>query len=448
MRHRFRLVVIGSGVAGATVAYRCRRESWTVAVVDSHPFGGTCELRGCDPKKVLMGAADAIDAVRRLKGAGIDGDVRLDWASLMRFKRTFTDPVPQKSEAAFAKVGIATYHGRARFVEPLCLQVGDDMLEAEHVVIAAGSKPAPLPIEGADSLTFSDQFLNLETFPQKLLFIGGGFISLEFAHVAARAGAEATILEMTPRILPRFDPDLVAMLAAATQDAGIGIETGAQVQRMERQNSRLLVTTSAADGVKTRAVDMVVHGAGRIPDIEDMGLETIGVARNAQGVAVNEYLQSVTQPAVFAAGDAASTQYPQLTPVAMREGEIVAENLLHGNRLKVDSPAAAVIFTLPPLASVGLTEESARARGLRFRVHFEETSSWYSSRRIREKHSGAKVLLEEGTGRIIGAHLLGRGAEELINVFALAMEMGLDARNMHQPLFAYPTMGSNIAYLV
>ena len=161
MTRKFDLVVIGTGSAASAVASRCRSAGWQVAIIDSRPFGGTCALRGCDPKKVLVGAAEAVDWVRRMKGKGIRGEeLRIDWQELMRFKRSFTEPVPKNREGGFAKAGIAAFHGRARFVGPTSVQVNDDVLEGRYVVIAAGQKPADLKIHGTEHLTTSERFLD------------------------------------------------------------------------------------------------------------------------------------------------------------------------------------------------------------------------------------------------------------------------------------------------
>jgi len=190
MRKQFDLIVIGTGSAASTVAHECRSAGWDVAIIDSRPFGGTCALRGCDPKKVLVGIAEIVDQVRRMNGLGVGAEnTRIKWSELMRFKRSFTDPVPKNSERSFAKAGIAPFHGRARFVDSTTVEVGEDVLVGRYVVIATGAMPRKLGIQGEQYVTTSDQFLELETLPQRIVFIGGGYISFEFAHVAARAGA-------------------------------------------------------------------------------------------------------------------------------------------------------------------------------------------------------------------------------------------------------------------
>ncbi|MGH9711844.1 MAG: dihydrolipoyl dehydrogenase family protein [Candidatus Acidiferrales bacterium] len=450
MTKKFDLVAIGTGSGASAVASRCRSAGWQVAIVDSRPFGGTCALRGCDPKKVLVGAAEVIAWVRRMKGKGIRTEqLRIDWQELMRFKRSFTEPVPKHREEGLAKAGIATFHGRARFVGQTTVQVGNDVLEGRYTVIATGQKPANLKIFGAEHLTTSDQFLELDDLPRRIVFIGGGYVAFEFAHVTARAGSQVTILHRGARPLPRFDPDLVGQLVNQTRELGIGVELGTQAEGLEKCSGKLTVHASASGEKRTYQADMVVHAAGRVPEIDDLNLEAAGVQWDSRGVKVNEFLQSVSNPAVYAAGDASASGGPPLTPVAGYEGMIVAANLLKENHQKPNYLGIpTVVFTVPALASVGLSEREAGKQGRQIRIKKEMTSSWYASRRVGETHSGFKVLVEEGTDRILGAHLLGGGAEEVINLFAVAMRSGMRATDLKQMLFAYPTHGSNLPYML
>ncbi|GIV78662.1 MAG: hypothetical protein KatS3mg050_3056 [Litorilinea sp.] len=449
MSQSFDLIVIGTGSAGSTVAHRCRQAGWSVAIVDSRPFGGTCALRGCDPKKVLVGAAHAADWVRRLQTEGIfTSDIHLDWPALMRFKRTFTDPVPANRLQSFRKAGIEPFQGRARFVDETAVQVGGETLQGRHVVIAAGARPATLGIPGEEHLATSTDFLALEHLPPRIIFVGGGYISFEFAHVAARAGAAVRILQRGEQPLKGFEPDLVARLVASSRNQGMEIHLHSEVQAIEKRGDEYVVLVRQEGTERTFQADLVVHGAGRVAEIDDLNLEAAGVAWERRGVTVNEYLQSVSNPAVYAAGDAAASG-PPLTPVAGMEGGIVARNLLEGNRHTPRYQGIpSVVFTIPPLAGVGLTEPAARAQGHRFQVKQEDTSSWYSSRRVKLKETGFKVLLEEGSERILGAHLLGPEADEAINLFALAMRQELPASALREQIYAYPTAASDISYMV
>lgn len=449
MQKPYDLVVIGTGSAAGVAASRCRAAGWTVAVIDSRPFGGTCALRGCHPKKMLVSAAEVMDANYRMAGKGVrTPNSAMDWPELMHFKRSDTEPVPQLSEQGFAEAGIDAYHGRARFVGPTTVAVGADKLEGRHVLIASGAKPAPLPFAGVDHLTTSDQFLELEALPARLIFVGGGYISFELAHIAARAGAQVTILHRSARPLKAFEPELVDLLVRRTRDLGVQVELDTEVCGIDKVGHRLNVNAQTQGRACQFTADLVVHGAGRVPEIDDLDLDTARVDRAPKGVAVNAYLQSVSNPVVYAAGDAAASG-PPLTPTAAHDGAVVAANLLEGNHQQPNyTGLASVVFTVPPLASVGLTEDVARAQDLQFQIHCQDTSSWFSTRRLGETTSGFKVVVEEGSNRILGAHLVGPHAEEVINIFAVAMRCEMRAEELKHVLFAYPTSASDIAHML
>lgn len=450
MNRKVDLIAIGTGSGASAAASKCRAAGWDVAIVDSRPFGGTCALRGCDPKKVLVGISDVFDWAGRMKGKGIQTEkLQMDWQKMMRFKRSFTEPVPRGREQMFAKAGIAAFHGRARFVGASAVQVGDDTLEGRYVLVATGQKPADLKIRGTEHLTTSEQFLELDELPKRILFIGGGYIAFEFAHVAARAGSQVTILHRGERPLERFDPDLAGEIVKRTREIGVDVQLGTEAKGMEKHSDGLTVLAVASGEKRTVQADMVVHAAGRVPEIDDLNLGAAGVEWDDRGVTVNEFLQSVSNPAVYAAGDAAASGGPPLTPVASFDGMVVASNLLKGNHEKPNYQAIpTVVFTIPPLASVGLSEHEAGKHGLKFRVHREMTSNWYSSRRVGETCSGFKTLVEEGTDRILGAHLLGGQAEEVINLFALAIRSGMRATDLRHAIFSYPTHGSDVPYML
>lgn len=447
MERRFDLVVVGTGVTSA-VASRCREAGWTVAVVDRRPFGGTCALRGCVPKKILVGAAEAVHHARDMAAIGVPAaGLTLDWPALMRFKRSLVKPTPQRTEQAWAKLGVEQFHGRARFVDATTLAVGDDHLIGRRVLIAAGAMPAPLKFPGADRLVTSEDFLNLDRMPRRLVFVGGGYIAFEFAHVAARAGAEVTIVHRGSRPLEPFDPDLVELLLRRTRELGIRVEVETDVRGIDSGATGLAVRGLQHGTERRFDADMVVHSAGRVPDLDDLDLDRAGVKREKRGVIVNEYLQSVSNAAVYAGGDAAASG-PALTPKADHDVGVLVGNLLEGKRRAVNYDGiASAVFTVPPLASAGLSEDAARAAGFKFRTTWQDTGGWFNTRRVGETASGFKVLVEEGSGRIIGAHVLGPDAAEVINIFAVAIRLRIPADDLKQVLFAYPTSGSDVRFM-
>ncbi len=450
MAETFDLIVIGTGAGGSAAAYRCRAAGWRVAVVDELPYGGTCALRGCDPKKVLVGAADLADWNRRMQGRGMTGDAHISWPDLMRFKRAFTDPVPADREKAFEKAGIATYHGPARFVGLDKLSVDGDVLAARHFVIAAGAKPRRLGIPGEEHLVTSTAFLELNRLPPRIAFVGAGYISFEFAHVARRAGAQATIVGRG-NPLQHFEPHLVARLVDHTRSLGIELRLDAEVAGIEQRGAGYRLRVNTQGRTEMVDADLVVHGGGRVPNTEELDLGTANIGAEPDGgVRVNEFLQSVTNPRVYAAGDAAASPGSlPLTPVAGYKGAIVASNLLQGNARTPDYRGIpSVVFTVPPLAGVGLTEAKAREQRLDIRVKTQDTSSWYSNRRVAETCAMFKVIVENQTDRVVGAHLLGPHAEEVINLFALAIRSGVPATDLKHLLYAYPTSGSDVPYML
>jgi len=331
MNKQYDLVVVGTGITSA-VATRCREAGWSVAVVDRQPFGGTCALRGCVPKKILVSAADAVQAARDLTGKGVPaGSLTIDWPELMRFKRSMIGGTTERTEQSWAKMGVEEFHGLARFVGSTTLAVGDDRLTGRHIVLAAGSVPGPLKFPGAERLVTSDRFLELDRMPSRVLFVGGGYISFEFAHVAARAGAEVTILHRGPRPLEGFDPDLVEMLVRRSRELGIKVEVGIDVSGVDAVGERLVVRGAQQGVEKSLETDLAVHGAGRVPELDALDLDAGGVKREKRGVTVNQFLQSVSNPAVYAGGDAAANG-PALTPKADHDVGVLTTNLLEGNK--------------------------------------------------------------------------------------------------------------------
>jgi len=442
------LVVIGSGTAAQVASARVRKAGRTVAVLDHRPFGGTCALRGCDPKKMLISGAEAIDAARRMQGHGVTGELRISWPELMAFKRTFTDPVPQKQEARYAAQGIDAFHGLARFTRPDAVTVAGHELKARRVLIATGARPVSLRFPGTEHIIKSDRFLELESLPQRIVLIGGGYIAAEFSHIAARAGAQVTVFQRGEHMLPHFDPELVSWLMVKFTELGLDVRTQSTVEGIEQTANGFVVHADGARGKQAVAADLVVHAAGRAPDLDELDLAAGHVAVSKGRLELNEYLQSVSNPSVYAAGDAASVG-PPLTPVSSHDGKVVAANILEGNRHRPDYRGVpSVAFTVPPIASVGLKESQAQAQGLKFKVKSENKPNWFTARRLAERVYGYKTLVEEGTGQVLGAHIVGPQADEVINLFALAIRHNLTARDLRTTMFAYPTGASDIGYMV
>jgi glutathione reductase (NADPH) len=459
MSRHYDLIVVGSGAAASGVASKVRAAGRSVALVDFRPFGGTCALRGCDPKKVLVAGAEAVRAANRLERRGIRGRVAVDWPELIGFKRTFTDPVPPQRARGYRESGIDAFQGRARFRDDHTLRVDDLELEATNIVLAAGAEPVPLGIPGEQYAITHEQFLSLEALPKRIVFVGGGYIAAEFSNIAALSGAQVTVLQRGERMLAPFDPDLVAWLMESFRAMGISVETGVEVEAIEPascatdprggESRGFRVRYCAGGGAASLEADLVVHAAGRRPALQELDLPAGAVAiDDHHRVRLNEWLQSVSNPAVYAAGDAAG-RGPPLTPVAARDAEIVAANLLQGNTRRAEYPAVpSVAFTIPPIAAVGLGEAAAREASPSVRVRCERARHWYTARRVAEPVYGFKVLTDPDSQRILGAHLVGPGADDTINLFALAIREELTTDALRETFFAYPTAASDIGSML
>ncbi len=445
----FDLVVLGAGNAGQAAAGAARAAGWHVAIIEADLVGGVCPNRGCTPKKVLVAAAETLDAIRRAPGHAITVDgATLDWPALIARKRGIVDPLPDQMAASLAKRGIELIRGQAAFVDRDVVAVGDRTLTAPKFVVATGSRPRPLSFEGARHAWTSTDFLAMETLPESMLFIGAGVVAMEFAHVLARAGAKAIVLARGAQPLGRFDADAVAALVAHSRELGIDVRTHASVARISPRGDRFAVDVVQDGETTTLDVAQVLNGAGRVANVDGIGLEHMGIPVSGNRVELDPYLRAKANPNVYFAGDAIHDT-PQLSPIATKEGRLVGHNLTRDDLRPIDHRTVPqAVFTIPAIARVGLTEAEAAAQGIAVDARVTDMRDWISSRTYREEAAFAKVLVERDTGAIVGADLLGHGAADTIHVFALAMRYGIPAADIQTIDYAYPTTSNDVKYLV
>src|SRR5947207_761309 len=446
---KFDVVILGGGNAGIGVTGPVRRAGMSVAMIEADLLGGTCPNRGCTPKKVLVAAGHALHEIERASIHHIAvGEPKLDWAALIDREKDMIKDIPANLARSMAKRNVEVIKGRGAFTGPNTIRVGDRELEAKHIVSATGSKTRPLPIPGADLMITSDEMLSERELPGSVIFVGGGVIALEFGHVYARAGADVTILEALPQLLPAMDADAVARLQAESERIGIRVKTNVAVKRIERSNGRLRVTF-AHDGVEhTAEADRVVNGAGRIANVDTLGLEAGNIEHAHGRIAIDAHLRSVSNPLVHVCGDAVPIS-PQLSPIATYEGDIVGRNIVEGPKHSPDyANMATSVYTVPALASVGLSEAAAKQKGLTVDVHVNDMHEWFSARTYAETVAWSKVIVEKATDRILGAHFVGHAGQELVNIFGLAMRFGITAGRIRDNVYAYPTFASDIKHML
>ena len=415
------LIVIGAGMAGINAVGRAAGDGRRIAVVERGLFGGTCPTRGCIPSKALIRSAEIAHQARRAPAFGVRvGSVDVDFAAVMARVR---DIVNRGSSSARTYVGslegVEILDGEATFTGPNAVTVDRRELSAPRIVVATGAAPTVPPIPGLDAVPYwtSDHLLRATQLPRRLVVIGGGPIALELGQAMSRLGSSVTIVEVLPRLLPSAEPELAAMLHGYLEDESIEILTGAEVIEVSRGPS-LAIRHGGRE--RTLDADAILVATGRAPAVDALALEHTAIRAGRSGVEVNSRLETA-EPGVFAAGDVVGLPYGAFTPVARRMGVSVAENALdlHPHDVDTDTGPTA-IFTDPELSSVGLTEAAAREAG-----HDVTTgTSTYSGGKARawgEERGMAKVVIERGTRRILGAHVLAYHGADLIHPVAVAM---------------------------
>ena len=446
---KFDVFIIGTGVAGTIIANKSAKKGLKTGIVDNREYGGTCGLHGCIPKKILVGATNAVQSSRNLAGKGVMNAPSINWQELIAFKNSFTDPIPENKEATFKENGIYTYHGDPKFITENQLKIGDDIIEAKKIVVATGAVPRELNIIGAEHALLSDDFLELKELPESILFIGGGYIALEFAHIATRSGAKVTILQRSSRLLKHFDKDVVEHLVDATKELGIVLLMETNVTQIKKSGDSYLVVGNNNGNLKEFTTDAVFNTSGRVPAIHNLDLDKGNVRYSDKGIEVSYYMQSTTNPNVYAAGDNTATFGLPVTPFATMEGHIVSSNILDGNNKKPDyGVRPTAVYTLPTLAMVGMTEEQARKENLDIAVNYRSVPHWYAAKHLGEKTYAYKVIIDNKTDLILGAHIIGPNAEETINVFAVAMEANMKAHDLMTIPLIYPSASSDIAMMI
>ncbi len=449
----FDVFIIGTGTAGQTAVSeltapsgsnrRAHKNALRIGIADERPYGGTCALRGCQPKKFLVVPAHAALEGRALTERGFRFAPQLDWREMQRALQTFTDAVPSGTKKGLEERGIRCFSGHCEFVSPRELVCGDEAVSAGNVIIATGARPRPLPIKGAEYAVSSDDFLSLPDLPERIVFIGGGYISMEFAYVASAVGASVTVLQQGERIMERFDADMVKILEDACSTRGMDIRTGVNPVEIKKHDSGACeVLLECGDTV---TADLVVGAIGRIPNIEDLGLEKAGVAFNGHGIETDGHMRTAQQH-IYAIGDC--VQGIQLSPVSDLQARVAARNVMNPmSSIAVADPLPSVVFSYPQMATVGMSEETAQ-KTKNVRVVKGSGAGWPNYKRLNEYHVGYKVIIDKDTDTLRGAHLVGPRAGELINLFALAMKTGITAGQLKEMPWAYPTYSADIKYML
>ncbi|WP_457637411.1 dihydrolipoyl dehydrogenase [Oceanithermus sp.] len=441
------LIVIGTGPGGYHAAIRAAQLGLKVAAVEAGAVGGVCLNIGCIPTKALLHAAETLEMAGKAAEFGlVYAEPERDLAKMGRWR----DKVVKKLTSGVASLlkanGVELVRGFARFAGPHELEVDGKKLEAKKIIIATGSKPATLAgfePDGENVLT-STEMLRVESgIPERLLVIGGGVIGLEFASIYARLGAAVTVVEYTDQILPGSDPELVKLLARSLKKQGIAIKTSTRAVGYEKVKEGLRVTVEPAAGGEQEVLEAskILLAVGRVPVTEGLNLEAAGVRTDERGfVPTNQHMET-NVPGVYAIGDV--TRPPLLAHKAMKEGLVAAEHAA-GKPAEFDQQIPAAVYTHPEFASVGMTEAEARERGIEVAVGRFPLSASGRALTLQQTEGMVKVIADAESDLLLGVHILGPGASDLIAEAALALEMAATATDLALTVHPHPTLSENL----
>jgi glutathione reductase (NADPH) len=433
---QFDLLVIGGGSGGVRAARMAGQRGARVALAEAGALGGTCVNLGCIPKKLYSYAAHFRDDFEDSRGFGWSGEApSFDWGVLKRNRAIEIMRLNGVYEKLLIGAGVQLMRGRARFVDAHTVEVDGERVRAGNILVATGGQPARLPFAGQELTVTSNEMFDLEPFPQRLLVIGGGYIACEFASIFNGLGSRVTLLYRGAQLLRGFDDDVRNFVAAEMAKKGVEVRTHAQVERLERVAGGLRASLTGGGAID---VDAVLAATGRRPNVSGLGLEAAGVRLDERGaVAVDgEFRTSV--PHVCAIGDVIDRV--QLTPVALAEAMALVDRLFGSGRRRMDyENIATAVFTHPNVGTVGLTEAQARERYGPVRIYRADFKPLRHTLSMSTERTLMKLVVDDASDRVLGVHMAGADAGEIVQGFAVALKAGATKAVFDATIGIHPT---------
>jgi len=437
---QFDLLVIGGGSGGLACAQRAAEYGARVALIESGRLGGTCVNVGCVPKKIMWNASE----IREALNDGVDYGFRPtpaghDWASLRAKRDAYVERLNGLYARNLASRKVEHIQGRASFIGPQLVAAAGRTLGAPHIVIATGGRPLLPSIPGAPLGITSDGFFELAERPERVAVAGSGYIAVELAGILAGLGSKVTLLVRGQQVLKLFDALLGQQALMMLREMGVDIQMGCRGAQLVRLPQGGL-EAELHDGRRLGPLDTVIWAVGRVPNVEELAVSRAGVHLSTDGFIATDDFQATNAAGIYAIGDV--TGRMPLTPVAIAAGRRLADRLFGGQpqrRLDYDI-IPTVIFGHPPIGSVGLSEEQARARhGAAVRIYSSSFVPLYHAMTIRKPHTHMKLVTVGDDERIVGAHVIGPGADEMLQGFAVALRMGARKRDFDDTVAIHPT---------
>jgi glutathione reductase (NADPH) len=435
------LVVIGAGSGGVRCARMAARLGARVACIESRFWGGTCVNVGCVPKKLYVMGSEFSALFARSEGFGwTPGAAVHQWSALQAAVFKEVSRLSGVYDRLLENAQVERYWGQASLLSANMVKVGDRLLHARHIVIATGGKPRLPEFPGAEHALNSDQFFAMTELPRRSLVLGGGYIAVELAGILAAAGSDTTLVYRGEQILRGFDTEVRAHVQQTLPLRGVKVRTALNIVRIDADAGRYQVSLSNGERVQ---VDAVIAATGRTPNIEGLGLMDVGVTlTESGGIEVNEHFETRVQ-GIYAVGDVLNRT--QLTPVALAEGMYVANRLFGAapQPIRYDTLATAV-FCQPPVGCVGLTEEECRALGRPFKVYRSRFKPMTHTFVQSDEKVFLKILVDAESDKVLGMHMVGENAGEIIQGFAAAMTCGITKQQLDSTLGIHPTVAEEL----
>jgi glutathione reductase (NADPH) len=435
-RYDFDFLTIGAGSGGVASSRRAGSYGARVAICEELRVGGTCVLRGCVPKKLLVYGAQFADAFADAEGFGWTvPPAEFDWPKLIAAKDKEIGRLSQIYINMLNNSGVEIINGHAALADPHTVEVAGRSYTAENILIATGSWPEVPDIPGIEQVISSNEALDLEALPRRIVIVGGGYIAVEFAGIFSGFGSEVIELIRRPELLYGFDDDIRTALGEEMRGRGVDIRGRTQVARIDKVAGGYIVTTTAGGKIET---DLVMYATGRAPNTKGMGLGEIGVGINEAGAVIVDEWQRSSVPNIYAIGDV--TDRINLTPVAIAEGRAIAETLFNDNPTKMDhANVPSAVFSQPPIGAVGLTEERARAEYGEVDVYMARFKPMKNTLSGREERTLMKLVVDARSDRVLGCHMLGPDAPEIVQGLAIAIKSGATKKMFDQTVGIHPS---------
>ncbi|MFN3565175.1 MAG: glutathione-disulfide reductase [Burkholderiaceae bacterium] len=443
--HDYDLFVIGGGSGGVRAARMSAGFGARVGLAERDRLGGTCVIRGCVPKKLLVYAAHVREELDDAAGYGwsIEG-ARFSWQALIANKDREIARLEGVYRNLLDKAGVRVHAAHARLLDPHTIEVGAQRLTAKHILIATGGRPYVPAIPGHELGFTSDEAFHLRALPRSVVILGGGYIAVEFAGIFNGLGCEVTLAYRGPELLRGFDDDVRRFLHAEMERKGIRILLNAQPEALTKRGDGVIAV--ALDGGESLTAEGVMFATGRVPNTEGLGLEAAGVQSIHDGaVQVDEYSRTHV-PHIFAVGDV--THRLQLTPVAIREGAAVAQTLFGGEPTPADhADVPTAVFSQPPVGTVGLTEAQALERYREIDVYKTDFRPLKHTLSGRDERALIKLVVDSASQRVVGAHMVGADAPEIIQAIGIAVKAKLTKTDFDATVGIHPTAAEEFVTL-